>query len=797
MLNKIIKFSLYLLVFLIPVFFLPISFEGYGFNKQYLLFFLVSLAFISWLAKMVICDKEIKFRRTPLDIPILAFLFISVLSTVFSIDKTSSLFGFYGRFSDNLIGILSLGILYFLITNNTRINTDKKQMNTDTRIRESVEISYKSVSISGIVKVFLWSVFFVILFSYFSIFGVWQLLNQYLSKLIAGFQLPPMMLSRIFNPIGGSLEALAMFLAVVTVLLVGLLLQAKSEKRKTKNFLLGLLLLGSIVLLMMIDFTAAWVVLGLTLLLFLAFAFWSRIFRERVNILLIPIILIIISIAFLFVQVINYRLEVKGFNVFNPPKEILLDQGTTWKVTFGAIKSYPVLGSGLGTFSQDFAKFKPKEFNQTNLWQIRFDKGGSQVAETISTMGVLGFLSWLVIIGLFLIISWFSLQAKIARRKTQSGEEKLPINNFQLTLFFTFLALFLSQFVYYQNTVLSFTSWLIIGLSVVSWQKPQTIASGELRGKPISEKKISFKDFPEMSLVFNIVLIVILLVILGSWFFAGRFYLADTKYKEGVLLGKVGELEKAVNLNKSRATYRIALSRAYFVEASQELQKSPEEQNASRIQINFAKAIDEARKVSQISPNWVVTFENLGMVYRDIRGFAQGASQWAVNSFSKANQLEPTNPVFPTEIGKLLRDDKKIEEAKKEFERALELKSDYLDAKIQLALIFETQGNFSEAISKLKEIVEQNPLNIEAIFQLGRVYYNNDQIDEAISQFQLALSIFPNHSNSLYALGLAYQKKGEKSKALEMFGKVLELNPGNSDVIQKIAELKKVEEKKK
>jgi len=30
-----------------------------------------------------------------------------------------------------------------------------------------------------------------------------------------------------------------------------------------------------------------------------------------------------------------------------------------------------------------------------------------------------------------------------------------------------------------------------------------------------------------------------------------------------------------------------------------------------------------------------------------------------------------------------------------------------------------------------------------------------------------------------------------------MFGKVLELNPGNSDVIQKIAELKKVEEKKK
>jgi len=105
MFNRITKCSIYLLVFLLPLFFLPFSFEAFEFNKQYLLFFLVSIGLFSWIAKMVLVDKEIRFKRSPLDIFILAFLFTAILSAIFSVDKSSSLFGFYGRFSDGLIGL--------------------------------------------------------------------------------------------------------------------------------------------------------------------------------------------------------------------------------------------------------------------------------------------------------------------------------------------------------------------------------------------------------------------------------------------------------------------------------------------------------------------------------------------------------------------------------------------------------------------------------------------------------------------------------------------------------------------
>ncbi len=137
---KITKYSILILTFLLPLFFLPFSFEAFEFNKQYLLFFLVSVGFFCWLAKMVLKDKEVKFKRTPLDLPVLAFLLVAVLSAVFSVDAASSIFGFYGRFSDGIGGLLSLGDTLFFDyeqcqykTQNSKLKTQKYNQNQKVR----------------------------------------------------------------------------------------------------------------------------------------------------------------------------------------------------------------------------------------------------------------------------------------------------------------------------------------------------------------------------------------------------------------------------------------------------------------------------------------------------------------------------------------------------------------------------------------------------------------------------------------------------------------------------------------
>ena len=113
--NKIILGGVMILAFLIPLFFLPFTYDLYEFNKNTLLSVVCCLLLIFWLLKMAL-EKKITFQRTPLDLPILVFAGTFLLSTIFvSTNKWESFWtpGATGT-------IISLVILYFIITNNIK-----------------------------------------------------------------------------------------------------------------------------------------------------------------------------------------------------------------------------------------------------------------------------------------------------------------------------------------------------------------------------------------------------------------------------------------------------------------------------------------------------------------------------------------------------------------------------------------------------------------------------------------------------------------------------------------------------
>jgi len=607
---------------------------------------------------MVICDKEIRFKRSPLDVYAAVFIFVAALSAIFSADRGSSVFGFYGRFSDGLIGLFCLGIFYFLIVNHIE-------------------------DVGRILKIFLCSAFLVVLSGYFSILGFWQ--------------------EPTFNPVAGSLEGLAVFLAVIAVLLAGLIFQ-KSQSLKNWSLVIGHWLL-------------LFAILGLLILIF-------------------------------FSQL---------------PEEQILSQGLSWRVAFETVTDHikeGFLGSGIGTYFYDFAKHKPAEFNQSQLWQIRFDRSGNHISEILSTMGFLGLLSYLLLIGMFLSISWFALKAGSS------------ISKFQMPLSAAFLALLVGQLVYYQNTVLAFVFWLFLALSAVSWEKP------------IREKVISLKESPKMNLVFSAGLVIVGLLILTGFYFAQKFYRADMAYAKT-------DYEKAVSLNPDLSQYRITLSRVYLEKLLLEMKKPSAKEDSLLLQNNIAEVVNEAKTAVILSPNRVAGWETLGMAYREIHPIVKGAGELGVKAFERAIALEPTNPVIRTELGKLYLALDELEKAKIAFAEARELKPDYLEALLQEVLVYEEENNLAEAVKKIEELNGIYPLNPEILFQLGRLYFNSDKIDEAIAQFEKAVELSPDYSNALYSLGVAYSKDGQKEKAISAFEKVLELNPGNQDVIEKIKELKK------
>jgi len=806
--NFLIKLAVYGLVFLIPIFWLPWTNETLEFNKQYLLFFLVGLALLAWLAKMIIVQKRLTFYRTPLDLWILIFMLLMVLSAVFSVDQISSWLGFYGRFSDSVVGLLAMAVLYFIVVNNLRVKSVVSSTGSTSRgaaslssggdrlipeegknVFENREIgSVKSrreiLSLDKILKLFLISVCLVVIVAYLSLFGFWSKIPS----------LPRLMSFSSFNPVSSSLQGLSIFLVAVISLLVGLLLQSARDRQKRKRvlaFYYSLFTLATL-LLIWINFQAAWLALGAVMLILLVTALWSRLFREKVNLLILPVVLILVSVAGL-TGFVGQAKSLSGLDSISEslPKEVILDYQTAAQVSWRGFREHPVLGSGPGTFLTDFAKFKPTQFNENRFWNIRFEKGPSQLMEMFNTTGLLGVLGYLAVISIFILII-FTFLRQTAKGGVVPAEQAVTI----LSFFFFWSALLLGQFVYLGNTVLFFYFWLTTALVAALWQATQG------RCRRIS---FSFKKLPEVGLLANVLLLIIVFVLVGLFYLGGRFYVADLKFSQAVTEQEelVRNLEETVNLNGHRENYRRSLSQAYLISAWNEADKGETERNIQLLQSYASGAIQQARAATSISPNLVTSWQNLGAVYRDSRGLAGGTFPFALDAFKKTLELEPTNPFFYRELCRinLISEEKDWEETINYCQKAIDLKQDYLDAHIQLALVYEEKGDLEEARDRLKGALDKlrgvsfergselAGAATEIYFQLGRVQFNLGQLDQAISMFEQSVIVMPNYVNARYALALSYQSKGRLEDALTQLQLVDQLVPNNEDVRATIQQL--------
>ncbi|MDO8474229.1 MAG: tetratricopeptide repeat protein [bacterium] len=744
-LNFITSISIWGVVFLVPLAFSPWTFEAFEFNKLYLLFFLVLIGTIAWLAKMVFVDREIRLKRTPLDIPIILFATLANISSFFSSDRWSSMFGYYGRFSDSAMALGSFVGLYFLI-----INTVEKPQR--------------------LLNWFLGAVAIVIATSYLSLFQVWQQFSV---------SVWPMIKQVGFNPVSASLEGFSVFLAAIAAFLA--FQSVKPEVRVFSRIGYGVLALGGLGILLLADISKAWVVLLLGLLFALVAGFMVHFRASKKGgmwNLWFPFSLLLFAVVFLF----SPAFVSTSIRMPAVPQEPMLSQELSWSIAWNTATEdikHILVGSGPGTFAIDFSKYRPAEFNTGGLWQTRFDRSQSHWSEILATTGFLGILSYILLIGFFLLASWLLLSKK----------NMWP---FLVVL----LSLLVSQFVYYQTLSLGLAFWLFLALGVLSWERP------------VQEFVFSLRKFPEFEIGAKVLFLAVALVAGGMSYNAARFYLADTHYLLAQNTGRSGSKDpsgsmrgvniarsidhglEAIRLNPYQAEYKMFASRSYLSRALAELQKPESERDQAGISRDVQLAIAHATRATQMSPKRVATWETQGSVYRDIK-LAAGALEWGISSFETAIVLEPTNPILHTELGKLYAANEQNDKAKEQFEKAAALKADYVEAQLQLALIFEKEKDVPGAIAKIKAIALQYPLDAESLFQLGRLQYNNGQVQEAVSQFEQVLLLAPANSNARFALGVALEKQGKIEQAVQEFKRVLELNPGNEAVLQKLQGLEK------
>jgi protein O-mannosyl-transferase len=131
------------------------------------------------------------------------------------------------------------------------------------------------------------------------------------------------------------------------------------------------------------------------------------------------------------------------------------------------------------------------------------------------------------------------------------------------------------------------------------------------------------------------------------------------------------------------------------------------------------------------------------------------------------------------DLGNALFQKGKVEEAIADFQRALQINSDFAEAHDNLGNALFQKGKMDEAIAHFQRALQINPDFADAHNGLGNALLRQGKVDEAIGQYQNALQINPDFVVAHYNLGSALFQKGDVDGAMVHFQKALQINPND------------------
>ncbi len=401
--EKVIEYGFYALAFLVPLVFTPKTFELFEFPKMILVYLLTILIVAAFLVKTVVTGK-FNLKRTPLDLPILLYAISCTLSAILSIDRYTSIFGYYTRFNGGLLSFLSYVALYYIF-----VGEMGPEGQEGTEGREGKKEKF--------VKVLLLSSLLV------SIYGILQHFGIDKDYWVQDVQ------RRVFSTLGQP-NWLAAYLVMVLPVSLALMVQnfksQNSNLKSTSQISEPWLRTSAYLLVPIALYSAFWFTYSLSGLLGFAAAiltFLIFIGKENLRRGLLPLLLVFLAwtaiSALTLTPTISERIK-KIFDEVVPKVSAVAEEqergsslseprsetGSTvkirlavWKGTLNLIKDHPLLGTGPETFAYSFLPYRPVELNQTAEWEFLYNKAHNEYLNIAATTGLLGLASYLFLIG--------------------------------------------------------------------------------------------------------------------------------------------------------------------------------------------------------------------------------------------------------------------------------------------------------------------------------------------------------------------------------------------------------------
>jgi len=642
------------MIILIPAIFYPRVIDVFDPIKTLTFSLLVIVGLMFW-GFNVLKKEEFKIISNPLNIPVLSFMILCVLSLIWSNNPFISL--------KELPLFLAGPLLYFIIVNNIY---DEWQIN---RIIGAVIIIGFLFGIYGILQ-------------YNGIDFLFWIGNVERGKVFGLF---------------GNAGYFAEYLILPLPIAISLFLVSKNKTIKIL-LLIGILIMASTIALTFTRTSYLSLVISfIFMLLLFAISRRKRLFNEN-KIIFIIILTAMVIIVSLFV--IPTSLNEKGTVLSTIKERVSISQlgsefttgrrAAIWKYTILMIKDYPLLGSGIGSFQYNSLRYQAKFFDQGDNRALYpygvADKTHNEYLQLAAELGIIG-----LIIFIWLIFAYFYYGLKILKREKERYKQGVIIG-----LMGSVMA-FLIDSIFWFPLHHSFTSslfWLCLGLLVVMGLKEDTAVYKSEPNKKITNTKNDIYQFKPLLFICIILLTTVLSTLVFRPFIARIYWYNGFK-----------EIEKE-NWNNAIKIYEEALRwDPYLGPIYYDIGKILQNKNLYGVAGEYLEKAEKYIDHPDLPLDLAINY------------LKSGKLDEAAIKLKQAISYQPDEksmlPVY-AELGNTYLQLKRYRPAEIAFKNALKINSNYVNAHYGLAGAYLNQNKIVQALAELQKVIELAPDSQEA-----------------------------------------------------------------------------------
>ncbi len=670
--RKTIKRIIQGIIIALPLVFLPLTPEPFEFNKLYILILSVSVLYILWGIEVVM-EKKLTIRKTPNLKALGIFLLAVIISTVLSEAKSVSIYGEANRWFPSLISTITLIAFYLVVL---------------THITEEIDV--KATINSFVLGTVIADI--IALMSY------------------AGLN-PIPGTGRAFNTMGSTLG-----LGILSVMaiwhLLGITLANNTLKRNTQvkvklhkaqsnKFTKEQLIHVAITLVPtiyigLLNIRELWILLILSLALHV-------LLREKTNkgTLVSVAILSALLLATNIPQVQNLieNNVTLSQTFYKVPESTKLPWGESWNIAISTLRDFPIEGTGPSTFYLNYTRYRSLRMNNTDYWNLRFEKPRNDLFLIISELGLLG----IVATGLLMANTFKEVRASILKDNSIQQDLAVSLGLLGIALLNTHVTVTLA----------------VIGIVTLA------LLETSLSQKELDLKMTAGTEDVEKLLIAVLATPLVALGILGLYI-TYKVYPAEYYIRKGInLLGTDAEKAyeyqtKALKLNPTRSDYYNVFAKTNIDLAMSIANKeSLTDKDKQVIEKLVATALNATKVNStEIAPLDPVSWEVRSQINMLIKDIAQDAKTWAIKSMQTAIELDPSNPALRMTLGGIYYGFGDYNSAINLFRQAIELKPDYANAYYNFAQTAKQLGDLESARRALTitaKLVENKPQDLELV----------------------------------------------------------------------------------